>query len=58
MRFFFVTINIFSMNIMLPVGFIIMSEEERLRRKKLRMRPKMIERAYKLGLLIISDRSE
>jgi len=31
-------------------GFVIMSEEERLRRKKLRKRPKMIELAYKLGL--------
>ena len=34
----------------MPDRFVIMSEEERLRRRKLRKRPKMIELAYKLGL--------
>ena len=34
----------------MPDGFVIMSEEERLRRKKLRKRPRMIKLAYELGL--------
>tara|TARA_Y100000748_G_scaffold296243_1_gene288809 strand:- start:24 stop:143 length:120 start_codon:yes stop_codon:yes gene_type:complete len=34
----------------MPDKFVIMSEEERLRRKKLRKRSRMIELAYQLGL--------
>ena len=37
--------------LMLPKNIIVMSEEERLHRKKLRMRPKMVKRAYELGLI-------